>query len=611
MIQKAQTSGQALAAYVVFKNFYDQEITSRDIIAKFIRYIFEKNHIRTFTLVQIEQYLREEFGFQIPEAVVKSALNAVRKEINISLDHEVYCVDNKTANPINNVDEEKIQHEIETINRLIVLLENYLKKQWVKNKFSRMQLIEELNCFMMDEESKNQDLSAKISAFILSLQEKSPEWYQQIASMRLGCILVNGLNYDLGSGKNNNDRLTLFLATEILFDVAGFNGKVWQNVAEDFFRLVKEYNRKEQHIILRYFDLTKQEVESYFHSAEMSLRNGSSGTNIKKAMRSILEGCKTPSDIVEKKTKFYMCMNQNGVRQDTFNYYAEGLETYNLETVKCESDDQKHLAYLSNINKLRRGRRSNDYIESRAILITGSRRAIQLSEENTPNKMVPLAMRMGNITRYLWHCLYKGFGAKMNLKWFEASIKAKIILSEVINHNIGDIYNKAKEDFQAGVISENEIHQRIVFLRKHDISPDTITKEEAETGIELSEETVNRYIEEQQLIEQELKNKCQEVTRKNQELSEKEQLIAAGEEKQNELRAIIKRNEDERRERERKDQKKKCYYNRIIEFVVVPIICLIISFFVAHYFNQEGQSIFGIFLAITPIAVAVTKHFIH
>lgn len=159
MIQKAQTSGQALAAYVVFKNFYDQEITSRDIIAKFIRYIFEKNHIRTFTLVQIEQYLREEFGFQIPEAVVKSALNAVRKEINISLDHEVYCVDNKTANPINNVDEEKIQHEIETINRLIVLLENYLKKQWVKNKFSRMQLIEELNCFMMDEESKNQDLS--------------------------------------------------------------------------------------------------------------------------------------------------------------------------------------------------------------------------------------------------------------------------------------------------------------------------------------------------------------------------------------------------------------------------------------------------------------------
>ena len=114
-------------------------------------------------------------------------------------------------------------------------------------------------------------------------------------------------------------------------------------------------------------------------------------------------------------------------QEDTTDYYADGLEIYNWESVESEQEDRKHLEYLSNVNKLRRGRRSKDYIASGALLLTEASRALKLSDMNNSDKvMAPLAVRIGSFTRYLWHRLSKGYGTKMNPQWFDASVKAKI-----------------------------------------------------------------------------------------------------------------------------------------------------------------------------------------
>ena len=592
---QVQAPEHILAAYVVYKNFYDHDAksNSRDILARFIKYILTEKRVRAFTLINMEEWIRDEFGFRIPEAVVKSAINSLKKAGLLTLDEGQYRLAVDPAECMDASDEEKIQKETNAAKGILDLLEKHLARDGWNKKYDRLEIFEELNRFLMDEEPRHADLGIQISSFVLALEERDPNWYRQIASMRVGCILFNGISYNLDQVKIRDGKLKLFLATEILFDIAGLNGEVWKHVAEDFLDLVKSFNRDERHIILLYFASTRKEVDAYFGSAEMSVKTGTSGVVFKTAMRNILSGCSTPSEVQEKEVRFFNDLKRLGIEEDTTDYYADGLEIYNWESVESEQEDRKHLEYLSNVNKLRRGRRSKDYIASGALLLTEASRALKLSDMNNSDKvMAPLAVRIGSFTRYLWHRLSKGYGTKMNPQWFDASVKAKIILSEVINHNINTIYEKTKKAYQEGRIDQEEIKETIISLRSYDISPDNLTEERAEAGLELTEETIVRSLEERQLTDRKLRRASEELATEKMAREKMEAQIKA-------LRAEKKQAEEEQKQQQLRDQNRR----KTVKVLLVVGGCIAASI-AGSALLESQQNMLNLFLALIGLVAS-------
>ena len=55
---------------------------------------------------------------------------------------------------------------------------------------------------------------------------------------------------------------------EVLFDIYGYNGEVFQRLALDLFKLARDANSKEKRVRFRYFEETKAEIDLFFAKAE-------------------------------------------------------------------------------------------------------------------------------------------------------------------------------------------------------------------------------------------------------------------------------------------------------------------------------------------------------
>ena len=83
-------------------------------------------------------------------------------------------------------------------------------------------------------------------------------------SVREEVILYTGLNYNIDEIESLKRDLTLYLDMEVLFDIYGYNGKVFQKLALDLFKLARDANSKEKRVRFRYFEETKTEIDLFF-----------------------------------------------------------------------------------------------------------------------------------------------------------------------------------------------------------------------------------------------------------------------------------------------------------------------------------------------------------
>ena len=63
-----------LASIAVFKNLKDKDSDIYHVISEFIKDIFLQNHT-AMDIVSLKKELNQNYGFNIPEAVIKTALN--------------------------------------------------------------------------------------------------------------------------------------------------------------------------------------------------------------------------------------------------------------------------------------------------------------------------------------------------------------------------------------------------------------------------------------------------------------------------------------------------------------------------------------------------------
>ena len=97
----------------------------------------------------------------------------------------------------------------------------------------------------------------------------------------------------------------MFLDTEVLFNIAGYNGALYKRTSEDFLGPVEKANIKKKRIELRYFTEIDDEIKRFFNSAERIIE-GHGDLIRSTAMDSILNGCESVSDVRKKRGRFFL-----------------------------------------------------------------------------------------------------------------------------------------------------------------------------------------------------------------------------------------------------------------------------------------------------------------
>ena len=382
-----------------------------------------KRKLRDFLLIDIQNELKEEFTFTIPQAAIKTSIKQIQ-ECKRNGDHysiEFTRFDTEKFSELHNTTSD-INHEI--VEKLVAFAKN------VDESIQRDSLEEAFIKFLIDDSlGTNAKYSEIISRFLIA-NESDTDFQRQISEIREGSILYCGLAYNITELGSIRDNLTLFLDTEVLFNIAGYNGTIYQRLAEDLLTQVKAANIGQQRIKLRYFREVQQEIDSFFRSAERSIL-GKGDLIQSTAMGSITNGCETVSDVRTKQSDFFnnLQMKYGITLDEKDDYYTEADYPYNIESIPegFENDEKSYEAikFISHINKLRKTSHEEDYIKCKYLLITETRRVQEIAnaiqEGNTCSHALPTSV----ITNILWFKLGCGFTKKEYPANVDASYKAR------------------------------------------------------------------------------------------------------------------------------------------------------------------------------------------
>ena len=248
-----------LASYAMIKALTDSnEYRSQyEILAEFIKYIIVKYRLKSFQLVDVQNYLNSEFTFTIPQAAIKTAL---KKVIACRKNGEVYTLENQ-IDDIGKIS--ALQEETGAENR--ILLESlYEYANRIEDDIQQQELEEAFVKYIIDDSiSQNRRYVEIISKFLIE-HDNDLDFQRQIKEIREGSILYCGLAYNMSELGSLRDGLTLFLDTEVIFNIVGYNGQVYQMLADDLLTQVKAANVGQTRIKLRFFREVKEEIDAFF-----------------------------------------------------------------------------------------------------------------------------------------------------------------------------------------------------------------------------------------------------------------------------------------------------------------------------------------------------------
>lgn len=500
-----------LATFVTYKKLYNDKNTDvYDIISEFARYIILNERKPTYQQALFPSLMEKYFNFKIPILVLKPAIKRIE---GVTLENKEYKIDyallnhHSTFNSIQDASIQKTKQILsDLLNFITIKMPNFVvtdeSKEEVEYAFRR---------FILDE-SSNDPLTPYISAFIIE-KSSDAQYTNNINMIREGHILYNGLcqNDDVAS-QSWKDKLTIYLDTEIIFHLAGYNGTTFQQLANEFLELISAANKQRCLIRLRYFPDTKAEIEKFFSTAETLFNNNSVIKPGETAMISILKDCKETIDITNKCTSLFYFLNKNNIHLESKNdFYAPNYDEYNLESQKfAGTPEEKNIRLLSNINKLRGNNITSDYSKSKAILISETSSVLDYSRIFTQEKqslcqtndknITPLAVNLYTITNILWYRLNRSLHSDGMPSTINSVIRAQIVLSKYVNESITEEYDKLIEQFQKGNIDKEEITSLILGMRRHSSKPEQIIKEGVDKALALiCEKDINKFKEDFEL----------------------------------------------------------------------------------------------------------------
>ncbi len=289
----------ALASWALYSELYNSPKynSQHQILALFIKSAIVEEKLRSFSANQISDTLSKKFGFNIPVAVIKTSLKKIDE---VKYTKGKYML-------VNNIDlDDSLKDGLKDANDIASsILENF--KAFIKNKKGSQITEEEIDDIVndfyaylsIDDKDIQDDNKLLISSYLLYC-ENDPYLCERLSLIRTGSLIYLGLNYNVENIPHVNERLVLYLATEILFFLAGYDGPIFKDLALEMISLIKDINKGKRTVEMRIFSATKDEIDRYFSTAE-TLVNGYYEYDQNTAMLSILKGCETKAEVSNKK----------------------------------------------------------------------------------------------------------------------------------------------------------------------------------------------------------------------------------------------------------------------------------------------------------------------
>lgn len=317
-----------LASASVLRVLYDEKKDIYDVLVEFIRQTISGRSLSAFSSVECVRYLDEDFGFLLPEAIIKSCLRKrlVQTEA-LTLNNGIYSVSNNLSSSSTfNSDFQESRNEYDEI---VQRLHDFCSDNGLLN--IRKEEIEESLETYLTRPYKNDKFSQDIANYIITF-ENEPGFKDKLDRIEEGLILYTGIRYSpdlstLGSWRGN---LIIFLDSEHLFNATGLNGVLYKTLFDDFKGLVNEVNRNRKggRIELKYLEETSTDIESFFYAAEKIIGRKDIIDPSKTAMINICNGCKYRSDVLTKKAEFMAKLARLNISQEVrADYYWAPLKT--------------------------------------------------------------------------------------------------------------------------------------------------------------------------------------------------------------------------------------------------------------------------------------------
>lgn len=534
-----------LASVALFSELYNNENYNNitDILGEFIKGVIVTENKWTINSLELKHLLEKIYDFNIPEGVIRTTVkNRLRKIISVENGH--YVFKNSIKEDFNKINE-AYNSIRERQNKIVSQLISYVEKQ-ENNTISEQEqglLIENFNKYLLDN-GVTEKYSKYISAFIISNQNKN-NFTNDLNLIKEGIILYQGIRYtsdinELGKWKTELD---IYLSLEHLFNAVGFNGVLYKQIFDDFYNLVYEINstnnsrRGEKLIELRYFEETKDEIDSFFQTAEKILNGHLPLDTTKPAMKAILDGCKNLSDIKRKKVQFETELNLKGISLKEFKttsiykYTDFVVDDENvLEELKKVAESKNRsfdenlcrqfFKIFTKINYLRGGESKTKFEKIGSIYITGNRFGLFLAHNNKvkfEDNDIPFAKDIDYITSTFWFKLKKGFNKNSTIpKSFDIVTKAQIIISSQLNQTVLQEYQKLQKQLKEGILTIEDAKKLSYELREKPNKPEEITIETIDNSLNFL--TNDSYFEDLQRENMQKELLLKEISIQNKEL---------------------------------------------------------------------------------------------
>ena len=509
-----------LASTAVFAEMANNNTDLKQILIEFILSTYSLEKTFTQTANEVVEALSNHFEFEIPLAVVRTLMKKIKGDNLLTQIDGKFTISSeerkKWESFINKVEKKEIDQD-----KITQELVEYVEQQ--KGPLQQNEKAELLNCFTgyLFDESFEDNYSDLVSAFIIN-KSKIGDVSKELNLIREGITILRGIKYnpDINEVQSWRNQLTIYLDTEHLFNISGYNGEVYKKLIDDLLSIVKEINiehqkkKSERAINFKFLEETELEVKSFFFAAKKIISGESNRRLSSVAMNNILNGASSVSDIIKKESEFFRALKLLGIiKEDPIELYEN--HRLNIEDpiifkkYQDENREEEISAILKSftaVNIKRKGNNRNSFENIRFIIMTGSSLKLQISSDlnlNITDGDFSFATNVYYATNRLWFRLNRGLGFKSQLPTsLDVVAKAQMLLSSHLNSSVRDEYNKLENELETGNKTIEDVQDYYIKLRSSVVKPEEIVPENIEEKVKFlyDEKDMESFQEEQAIL---------------------------------------------------------------------------------------------------------------
>lgn len=499
---------KCMASLATFRKMVQDHKSIYDVVAELSGQIIIENGLHTIDLGSLRRHLKEDAGVDVPTSIVKAS---VKRLDYVNFDKGLLTINERLTVERQNHVLAELNANKEKDNRVFDSLMSFIEEK-LHNTLSAEErtFLKEDFCSYIVDDSYNTKYAELISNFILSKKDED-DFGGKMRQIREGMIILLGLSYNVNEEQIDivDTSLCLYLETELLFHMAGYNGELFKSFFEEFYAQVEAINKKAGKALVKlfYFEETLQEIDRYFKTAEDIIEKKARLDYTKTAMRTIVEGCIERYDVLQKKAEFMKLLTEKNILLDKqSNYYEKENFALNVEEQKIIDElvnegIDRHKAYeklrLINYIFIKRGNKFHQYFRNVGhILVSANSLTFNVAKHTDLHNQndVPLAWSIDRLTSRFWLTLNRGLIPSTQLRSFDLISKARVVLSNKVNSSVERLFYEIDSGLKDGTLTKEKAILGIIELRKNCVTPDEINEDEVDSYLAIINEDSIQHV---------------------------------------------------------------------------------------------------------------------